>query len=282
MNIGIIGNGFVGSALVGGFSLTVETLSVYDRDERLSNSTLAELVEKSEIIFLCLPTPMAKLGFCDLGIINDVLKEVVSLDIDLQNKVFVIKSSIPPGTTSKISNEYPQVKFVFNPEFLTERTARLDFINSSRIVIGGATEDVEKVEELYRLRFPYTKIIKTDFQTAEMIKYMANCFFSTKISFMNEMKQISDAANADWDVAKEGLMADGRVGNSHVNVPGHDGSHGFGGKCFPKDINALIYKAEELGVEPLVLKAAWKKNLEVREVHDWLQIPGAVSKDEDI
>jgi UDP-glucose 6-dehydrogenase len=114
-----------------------------------------------------------------------------------------------------------------------------------------------------------------------MIKYMANCFFSTKISFMNEMKQICDSANADWHKALEGFMADGRVGNSHVNVPGHDGNHGFGGKCFPKDINAMIYKARELGVNPTVMSAVWEKNLEVREEHDWLQIPGAVVKEDD-
>jgi len=276
--VGVIGNGFVGSALISGFALAVETIYVYDKNEQISNATLRKTVKDSSIIFICLPTPMNMSGECDLDIINSVLKDIVNLDCNLFDKIFVIKSTVPPGTTQQLSDKYNKLKFVFNPEFLTERTARLDFINTSRIVLGGATKDTEKIESLYRLKFPYTKIIKTDFETAEMIKYMANCFFSTKISFMNEMKQIAEAANVDWETAKEGLMSDGRVGNSHVNVPGHDGSHGFGGKCFPKDINALIHKAEELGIEPLVLKAAWKKNLEVREVHDWLGIPGAVTK----
>ena len=95
---------------------------------------------------------------------------------------------------------------------------------------------------------------------------------------MNEMHQIATAANADWDTAISGFISDGRIGNSHIAVPGHDGSLGFGGKCFPKDLNALIYRAEELGVKPTVMKAAWKKNLEVRHNHDWSEIDGAVTK----
>lgn len=279
--IGVIGNGFVGSALIGGFALSVEKILIYDKDERLSNTALKKLVDESEIIFVCLPTPMNKVGFCDLGIIESTIETITSFRIDLSNKIFVIKSTIPPGTTRKLAETYSQINFVFNPEFLTERSARLDFINTSRIVLGGDEHLTNAVESLYRLKFPFTKIIKTDFETAEMIKYMANCFFSTKISFMNEMKQICDSANADWHKALEGFMADGRVGNSHVNVPGHDGNHGFGGKCFPKDINAMIYKARELGVNPTVMSAVWEKNLEVREEHDWLEIPGAVVKDGD-
>ena len=93
------------------------------------------------------------------------------------------------------------VDFVFNPEFLTERKARLDFINTSRIVLGGDDElALKKVEDLYRIRFPHTRIIKTNFQTAQLIKYMNNCFFATKVSFMNEMKQICDALpDRDWE-----------------------------------------------------------------------------------
>lgn len=279
MNLGVIGNGFVGSALIGGFSLSVDNIFVFDKDERLCNCSLYDLTNQSSIIFLCLPTPMNKNGACDIGIIEIVLNDIRQSKLNLKDKIFVIKSTVPPGTTTTLQTKYPEINFVFNPEFLTERTARLDFINTSRIVLGGNPEHTEIVEQLYRLKFPFTKIIKTDFETAEMIKYMANCFFSTKISFMNEMKQIASATGVDWEMAKEGFMADGRIGNSHINVPGHDGSHGFGGKCFPKDINALIQKAKEVGVRPLVLQATWEKNIEVREIKDWLEIPGAVTKD---
>ena len=103
-------------------------------------------------------------------------------------------------------------------------------------------------------------------------------FDATKVSFINEMKQMSDKLGLDWDSVMNGFISDGRMGNSHFDVPGHDGLHGFGGKCFPKDINALISFYEDNNIEPKVLKAVWNKNLEVREEYDWSSIEGAVSK----
>ena len=94
---------------------------------------------------------------------------------------------------------------------------------------------------------------------------------------MNEMYQVCEAINGDWDKALEGFITDGRIGNSHLEVPGHDGSRGFGGKCFPKDLNAFICKIQEVGVDPTVLQASWIKNMEVRQDHDWLEIEGATS-----
>jgi UDPglucose 6-dehydrogenase len=146
------------------------------------------------------------------------------------------------------------------------------------VVLGGQNKNTKKVASLYRDRFPYIKIIETDFGTSQFIKYMANCFFATKVSFMNEMKQAADKIGINWHDAMEGFITDGRIGNSHLDVPGHDGSYGFGGKCFPKDINAFISFFESLGINPSVMKAAWKKNLEVRKNHDWKKIEGAVSK----
>ena len=112
-----------------------------------------------------------------------------------------------------------------------------------------------------------------------MVKYFANCFFSVKVSFVNEMYQICEKLGLSYNDIMGMVMADGRIGNSHWSVPGHDGSLGFGGKCFPKDLTALIHKAQELGVDPKVMRAAWRKNLEVRGDKDWLQIPGASSED---
>jgi UDPglucose 6-dehydrogenase len=109
---------------------------------------------------------------------------------------------------------------------------------------------------------------------------MANCFFATKVSFMNEMFQICQAIGGDWNKAIEGFISDGRIGNSHIDVPGHDGDFGFGGKCFPKDLNAMIKKSEEIGVSPDVMKGAWEKNKEVRKDLDWHDIPEVVSKNE--
>lgn len=277
MRIGIIGNGFVGSAIMHGFILHTEDIKIYDKDPKRSTHSLKEVVENSDFVFLCLPTPMFESGECDLSIINSVMDEIEALDISLVDQIFIVKSTVPPGTTESLVKNYTRCAFVFNPEFLTERKARLDFINTSRIVLGGASVFVDRVEELYKIRFPYTKVIKTSYQTAELIKYMANCFFATKVSFMNEMYQVCEAIDGDWEKALEGFITDGRIGNSHIDVPGHDGDFGFGGKCFPKDLNAMIKRAEAIGVSPDVMKGAWEKNKQVRSDLDWYDIPGAVS-----
>ena len=115
-----------------------------------------------------------------------------------------------------------------------------------------------------------------------MIKYMSNCFFATKISFMNEMYQIAEKSDVDWEQAISGFVTDGRIGHSHLNVPGPDGKLGFGGVCFPKDIQAMIHYAESVCVDPNVLKGAWKTNLKVRPEKDWEKLKGrAVSVDEE-
>jgi UDPglucose 6-dehydrogenase len=287
VNIGVVGNGFVGSALVSGFSLHVDDILIYDRDSKRSTHSLEQIVRDCSVIFVSVPTPMFESGECDLSIVYSAVSDYHSIRNSLEqserisNQVIVIRSTIVPGTMEKLSEKYPDVKFVFNPEFLTERRARLDFINASRIVLGGNDEEaLSTVERIYRIRFPYIPIVKTDFSTAQLIKYMANCFFATKVSFMNEMYQVCTASGGDWDTAVKGLMLDGRIGNSHIDVPGHDGDLGFGGKCFPKDINAMIKRCEELGVEPSVLKGVWNKNKQVRKNLDWYDIPGAVTKTE--
>lgn len=278
--IGIIGNGFVGSAMVHGFTLHSNDVLIFDKDKTRSNASMEDVCKKSDVIFVCVPTPMFESGECDLSIVESVVEEISEIGLK-EDTVIVIKSTVVPGTVESLAEKYSKINFVFNPEFLTERKARLDFINTARIVLGSnKPEAMNKVEDLYRVRFPYTKIIKTDFGTAQLIKYMANCFFATKVSFMNEMRQVCDKIDGDWNVALDGFISDGRIGNSHIDVPGHDGDFGFGGKCFPKDINAMITRSKELGVNPLVMAAAWEKNKEVRKDLDWYDIPGAVSKNE--
>ncbi len=277
--IGIIGNGFVGSAIAAGFGLHSE-IKVYDKQPNKSIDTLQEVLN-CDFVFVCLPSPMNSNnnGMLDLSIIDSVFKQISNQNRRSDN-IFIIKSTVTPGTTDKYIKQYPNLNIIFNPEFLTERAARLDFINSSRIVLGGKEHNLKKVYELYRDRFPFVKIVVTDTKSAEFIKYMCNCFFAAKISFMNEMKQLSDALSLDWKDIMNGFVSDGRIGNSHLDVPGHDGMLGFGGKCFPKDINAFINYFEQNDIEPTVLKAAWKKNLQVREKTDWNDIEGAVTNNE--
>ena len=113
---------------------------------------------------------------------------------------------------------------------------------------------------------------------SEFVKYFANCFFATKVSYFNEMRVFCDSKGLDWDNIIEGVMSDGRIGISHYQVPGFDGDYGFGGTCFPKDINALIKSFENCGQDPLLLKAAWQRNLLVRQSKDWEKSKSAVSE----
>lgn len=276
-NLGVIGNGFVGSATVAGFSLHAN-VRVYDENPKASINSFEDTVNESEFTFVCVPTPMSlETGKIDLSIIESVFDRISQVNKRTDN-VFIIKSTVIPGSVEKLIKAYPNLNIVFSPEFLTERNAKLDFINAARIILGGEANLVDRTEKMFRERFPHTPIIKTDVTTAQFIKYMSNCFFATKVAFMNEMRQAADVADVNWRDAINGFLLDGRIGNSHVDVPGHDGQMGFGGKCFPKDINAFINYFDELGLDAKVMKAAWDKNLEVRTQHDWLDIKGAVSR----
>ena len=278
-NIGIIGNGFVGSAIASGFALHAKVF-VYDADTKKSINTFEEVVD-CDFVFVAVPTPMNldNENKIDLSIVRNVFDRIYEHNNNSKS-IFILKSTVLPGTTEQLASEYPNLEIVFNPEFLTERSARLDFINASRIVLGGDVLACYKVSSLYRERFPHTQIISTDSTSAEFVKYMCNCFFATKISYMNEMRQVSDKLGLDWSNIIQGFLSDGRIGNSHIDVPGHDGHRGFGGKCFPKDINAFINFFKETDINPIVLSAAWEKNVEVREENDWEKIEGATSKGE--
>ena len=276
MKIGIIGKGFVGSAVLNGFSIDENFKSgikIYDKNPDLSSHTLAETLNSSDVIFLSIPTPSNIDGSISLKNINNCLQEIN--EVNEKDNIILLRSTMVPGSTQYFSEKFPKLNFVFNPEFLTEKNANYDFVNQSRIILGGKKELTSKVAQLYNLRFGNSiPIIETNFETAEMIKYMNNCFLATKVSFMNEMKMLADKSNVDWKVAVNGFALDKRVGSSHVDVPGHDGKLGFGGSCFPKDINALIYFAKEKGLDLDLLQSVWETNLKVRPEKDWENLKG--------
>jgi UDPglucose 6-dehydrogenase len=136
---------------------------------------------------------------------------------------------------------------------------------------------------VYSLAFPKAKIVKTGSITAEMVKYFTNTFLATKVSFANEMKQICDKLNIDYDKVVEYSTYDERLGKSHWAVPGPDGKLGFGGSCFPKDLNALIHLARNLDTSLNTIGGAWDTNLDVRPEEDWKELKGrAVVDDTDL
>ena len=282
MKIGIVGNGYVGGAVAHGFSPASTgrcEVKVYDILPERSTHSLSETINDSEFIFVAVPTPMNKDGSISLKFIYEVFQNIDDVN-ERDDNIFILKSTVVPGTTEKIQEKYPNLNIVFNPEFLTEKSARLDFINQDRVVLGGDKINTTKVAELFNERFKYCHIIQTDYKTAEMIKYFSNIFFAVKVSFANEMKLLCDAVGANWDTALEGFVADGRIGDSHLNVPGPDGKNGFGGSCFPKDINALMSLAKDVGVDVSTIKGAWKTNLEVRREEDWKELKGRAVVDE--
>ena len=290
MSIGIIGNGYVGGSLANGFKGFIET-KIFDNDPARSLNSFATVINTTDFVFVCVPTPMniQNGGRVDLSIVESVLAKIsnnlsnnLSNNFSSKNKpshnpLIVIKSTVTPGSVEKLILQFPSLDIVFNPEFLTEKNANADFVNATRVLIGGEKSLCEKLAVLYRKRFKDKKIIQTDVATAQFVKYMCNSFFSVKVSFMNEMFQAAKVLGVNWQDASEGFVSDGRVGLSHLQVPGHDGDYGFGGKCFPKDLNAFINVLIDNDIDPVMLKAAWVKNLQVREQNDWEDIPGAVS-----
>jgi UDPglucose 6-dehydrogenase len=277
MKIGIVGKGFVGSAVQNGFSPNTgcdTEVRVYDKNPFRSLHTLEETVNESDVVFISVPTPAGTDGKIDLAILNDAINDINEVSIN-RKTIFLIRSTVVPGTTDNFQNIFPNLRLVFNPEFLTERSANFDFINQTRFILGGSKDNTTKVADLFRWRFGRSvSILETNYATAELIKYMNNTFFATKVSFMNDMKLLADKCGVVWEDAVEGFIRDGRIGHSHLNVPGHDGRYGFGGSCFPKDIQAIINYADELGVEMDVLKGVWKTNLKVRPERDWEQLKG--------
>jgi UDPglucose 6-dehydrogenase len=278
--IGIIGQGFVGSAVREGMQNYYDVIA-YDKDpNKFSNAeSILDVVSKTKMTFLCVPTPMRASGQCDLRILRLALDEI-STSAQTENYIVVIKSTIPPGTTDQLNTEYSNLDIVFNPEFLTEANAVEDYKNQNRIIIGGDRPSSTYVKQIFAKAFPKVPIIKTSSTIAETIKYVTNTFLSMKVSYANEVYQICKALDIDYDKVIEYARYDERLGNSHWSVPGPDGDFGFGGHCFPKDIAALQFVAKTYGIDSTMLDAAIAKNKMVRTDLDWeKQVGRAVSED---
>ena len=267
--IGIIGQGFVGNAVYQKFKNYYD-ISTYDLDSSKCNSSEQETLD-NKIVFVCLPTPMKSDGSCDTSLVEYAIKRCFEFGI---TKTVVIKSTVSPGTTSRLNSLYPNISVVFNPEFLTERNAINDYENQTRIILGGPRPGTTELKQIFSKVFPKAHIIKTDSTHAEMVKYLTNTFLSVKVSFANEIYQMCEGLNIDYDKVVEYATYDERLGKSHWNVPGHDGDFGFGGHCFPKDLKALLDLTKKLGTINNVLSATNETNDSVRKNRDWEGMKG--------
>ena len=266
MKIGIIGKGFVGNAMYENFKGKFEVKAYDLNPERSDVGSLAELVNWSDILFVCVPTPSNDDGSCDVAMVESVVSMISFID---KSKIVVIKSTVPPGTTRRLAQEY-NIKTAFNPEFLTEAKAIEDFRHQPLIVVGADDEETEtKIWQLY-----YTYVSQTGYMPnmmgaktdeAEMFKYMANSFLATKVIFANEVKKLCDKAGIDYNNVARIAKTDRRLGATHWQVPGPDGKLGFGGSCFPKDTNALVAFADSHETTLWLLNEACYINEEIRD-----------------
>jgi len=237
---------------------------------RLTFTTnLAEAIEKAKIIFLALPTPPGEDGSADLSYILGVADDLGKIIKDY--KVIVDKSTVPVGTADKVraavaKNATVEFDIVSNPEFLREGFAVDDFLKPDRVVIGASSDKARKtMEELYK---PYVRqgnpIIFMDERSAELTKYAANAFLATKITFMNEIANMCELVGADVDAVRIGIGSDDRIGKRFL-FPGI----GYGGSCFPKDVQALAKSAAEVNYDFKILESV----MEINEKQKTIIIP---------
>jgi UDPglucose 6-dehydrogenase len=278
--IGVIGQGFVGNSVKEGMKNYFD-VRTYDTNGNCNEPSLKSLIENVNELFLCVPTPMRKSGECDLSIVKECLQDILSIVeyYQKENFIVILKSTIPPGTTEKLNQEFKNIHIAFNPEFLTEANAVEDYKNQNRIIIGADRPYSSRIKQIFSKAFPKVPIIKTSSTIAETIKYVTNTFLSMKVSYANEIYQLCNTLEIDYDKVIEYARYDDRLGNSHWSVPGPDGDLGFGGHCFPKDIAALQYLMKTLNVDSTMLDSTITKNEMVRTDKDWeKQIGRAVSK----
>lgn len=261
----IIGHGFVGKAVDNAFNKNVDKVIIDPKYQEDSFTFHNINFYKPDIAFVCVPTPALPNGDVDVSAVRDVLKQLEQTDNTFP---VVLKSTITPGHLEQFVNHYPNVRIVYNPEFLTEANSLEDFINPSMQILGGNREDCNFVEYCYEKhsQVKVSPVYKTDIVTASLIKYAINTWLATKVVFMNQLHTLhgSSGAETSWDEFVSMLATDKRVGNSHLQVPGPDGTFGFGGKCFPKDSEGFLSYAKQLGIDLSVLEEAVKANKKIR------------------
>lgn len=252
--IAIIGVGMVGTPLKRWFEEEKgyrrgEDLFLYDIDPRKG---YGDDVNLADIIFISVPSPRASDGSSDLTAVESAFAKVQG------EKIIVLKSTVPPGTSESFQKKYPNHKILFNPEFLTEKKAWEDFAKPDRQIVGFTQNSIDASHIVLSLlpRAPFMspwggntyRPIKITATEAEMIKYGGNVHFARKINFANTMAILAASHGADYENVRLGMAADFRIGDSHLDV-GHGGYRGFGGFCFPKDLDALIAHLESIGLK---------------------------------
>ncbi|OGL78694.1 hypothetical protein A3F28_02090 [Candidatus Uhrbacteria bacterium RIFCSPHIGHO2_12_FULL_57_11] len=252
--LGVVGVGMVGGAVKRYYESKGTPIFAYDKFKNLGS---VEEVNKADIIYICVPTPHKDDGGFDLSFVEEAVRNIFG------SKTIVLKSTILPGTTERFQMQFPQHRFLFNPEFLTQSTADNDMSFPDRQIVGYTNQSFTvagTVMELLPLA-PFERIVPAT--EAEMVKYFGNTWFSAKVVFANQMYDLCQKLGIDYDRVKDSVAADKRIGRSHLDVM-HGGYRGYGGACLPKDTRSLIQFGEALGVDLKLLKTVEEINNELR------------------
>ncbi len=243
--IGIIGVGFVGGAVKNYYEKEGYDLFLYDKYKKLGS---IDEVNKGGIIFIATPTPYLKNAGFDLSFVEKSIKLLK------KSKIIVIKSTILPGSTDYLQKKYPIHKILFNPEFLTEANADKDFSKPYRQILGFTNKSKNVASKIMALlpKSRHSQIIPST--EAELVKYMANTFLALKVVFANQFYDICQTLKLDYDTVKKAVVLDPRIADSHFDVL-HAGYRGYGGKCLPKDVNALVQFLDKKGVKASLIKS---------------------------
>ena len=263
--VGIIGYGFVGRAV----SQLRETYDVEIYDPYIEEYKNNLSAYSADYVFVCVPTPTGK-GGVDIGAVEQAA--VKWRKIKNKSSILVIKSTIPIGTVEMLSEKLNTNKILHNPEFLTQRTAMEDFRSPIEVIVGGEETASESLMKLYRgyylsLHSKPTYITTTS-RIAETIKTVRNSFYATKVSFFNEIYELCDKIQINYEEFRDIFTLNGEhpwIAEQHTHVPGPDGSLGFGGACLPKDSEGLVATAKEYEVFLEVLDAAVRSNKKKRD-----------------
>ena len=264
--IGIIGLGFVGSALLKSFQLKKVDVKGYDKYKNGGIGRFEDILS-SKICFLCLPTLFNEdTNEYDKAAIYETCELLKQADY---HGVVVLKSTIEPETTSHLSQTYPSLKICHNPEFLTARTAFDDFHNQTHIVLGKGPNchdnDMKRLHDFYQTHYPKAEISLCESIESESMKIMCNSFYASKIMLFNEYYLSCQKNGSDFNRIRELMLKNGWINPMHTEVPGTDGQLGYGGACFPKDTKALYNYIASLESENSVLKNVIEMNSRVRE-----------------
>jgi len=263
MSVSIIGIGFVGGAMNKSFKEKGYNSICYDKFKQIG---LLEDTLKSSIMFLALPTAYSKSKMeYDKVPIRETCKKLVEYNY---SGLVVIKSTVEPGTTETLVKEFPELKFIHNPEFLTAATAYTDFHNQKHIVLGKASNvkmnNISDLLEFYSSTYPNAEISICSATESESMKSFVNCFYSVKIQFFNELYLACKASNCNYEIVKNLMLKNEWINPMHTAVPGTDGKLSYGGYCFPKDTNALMQYMKKLNVPHKVLQATIEERNEMR------------------